>query len=55
MEMIGNCQNKAGCSDVCCCQITPYDKESEVPRGELSAAESSVTSTNLYRTPVHYR
>src|SRR5271157_5680730 len=32
-EMIENCQNKAGCSDVCPCQVTPYDKESKVPRG----------------------
>jgi len=55
MEMIENCQNKADCSDVCCCQITPYDKESEVPRGALSAAETSEISTNLNRTPVQYR
>jgi len=37
MEMIENCQNKADCSDVCCCHITPHDKESEAPRGGLIA------------------
>jgi len=32
MEMIENCQNKADFWGVCHCQITTYDKESEVPR-----------------------
>src|SRR5271157_4268981 len=33
MKMIENGQNKADFSGVCHCQITTYDKESEVPRG----------------------
>jgi hypothetical protein len=55
MEMIENRQNKAGCSGVCHCQITIYDKKWEVPRGPLMAAETSGTSTYLNRTPVQYR
>src|SRR5271157_1241412 len=35
MEMIENRQNKADFPGVCHCQITTYDKESEVPRGAL--------------------
>jgi len=33
MKMIENGQNKAGFSGVCRCQITTYDRESEVVRG----------------------
>jgi hypothetical protein len=38
MEMIENGQNKADFSGVCHCQITVYDKESEVQWGALIAA-----------------
>ncbi len=55
MEMIENRQNKADFPGVCHCQITTYDKESEVPRGALQAAETSGTSTFSYQTPVQYR
>ena len=34
MEMIENRQNKADFSGVSRCQITTYDKESDVPRGQ---------------------
>jgi hypothetical protein len=37
MEMIENCQNKADVSSICRCQITSYDKESEVPLGHRAA------------------
>jgi len=55
MEMIENRQNKADCSGVCLCQITIYDKNREVPRGALMAAETSGISTYLYQTPVQFR
>jgi hypothetical protein len=55
MKMIEIGQNKTEFSDVCRCQITTYDKQSEVPRGALSAAESSGTPTFGYQTPVQYR
>jgi len=55
MEMIENRQNKADCSGVCRCQITTYDKESEISRGALSGAETSGISTIFYQTPVQYR
>src|SRR5208282_3324982 len=55
MEMIENCQNRAGFSGVCHCQTTTYDKKIGSPTGALSAAETSETSTNLNRTPVQYR
>ena len=54
-KMIENRQNKAGFSGVCRCEITTYDKESEVLRGALSGGETSKTSTNLNRTSVQYR
>ena len=55
MEMIENRHNKADCSGVCHCQITTYDKESEISRGALSGAETSGISTFSYQTPVQYR
>ncbi len=41
MKMIENGQNKADFSGICHCQITTYDKESEVQWGALIAAETS--------------
>ena len=55
MKMIENDQNKTEFSGVCRCRITTYDKQSEVPRGALSAAESSGTPTFGSQTPVQYR
>jgi len=55
MEMIENRQNKADFSGVCRCQLTAYGKINGSLTGALSGAETSETSTNLYRTPVQYR
>src|SRR5208282_388785 len=39
------CQNKAGCSGFCCCQIRTYDERAGSPTRALMAAETSGTST----------
>jgi len=39
MEMIENRQYKADCSGVCLCEITSYDKQSEVPRKHSAATK----------------
>jgi len=49
------CQNKAGCSGFCCCQIRTYDERAGSPTRALMAAETSETTTFDYQTPVQYR
>jgi len=64
MEMIENGQNKAGSSGVYRCQITTYDKESEILRGNercrnfrnlyllLTGRPSSIGETDLVQADV---
>jgi len=46
------CQNKAGCSGFCCCQIRTYNERAGNPTRALMAAETSGTTTFDYQTPV---